>query len=100
MVAAYRRRRDMAASLLSDLGVPFTRPGGAFYLLVDISEARQESYDFARALLTEARVAVAPGGTFGHQSRNHVRLSLATADDQLAEGIRRLAAFLRRARGS
>ncbi len=98
MVEAYRRRRDMAVSMLADLDVPFSRPSGAFYLLVDVSSAAMESYEFAKLLLKEARVAVAPGATFGQQSRNHVRLSLATADGQLAEGIRRLAAFLRGSR--
>lgn len=95
MVQAYRRRRDLAVRLLTELHVPYCPPSGAFYLMVDISARGTDSYGFSRALLTEAHVAVAPGETFGDIARNYVRISLAASDEQLAEGLRRLAAFLR-----
>lgn len=95
MCAAYRRRRDLAVTLLTQLGVPFTPPSGAFYLLADISASGMDSYTFAKGLLSEAHVAVAPGETFGPSTRSCVRISLATSEDQLVEGIKRLAAYLK-----
>ncbi len=95
MVEAYRRRRDLAVRLLADLDVPFCPPSGAFYLMVNISARGMDSYGFSRALLREAHVAVAPGDTFGTFARNYVRISLATSDEHLVEGLRRLAAFLK-----
>jgi aspartate/methionine/tyrosine aminotransferase len=54
----------------------------------------QDSYAFARQLLLEQRVAVAPGETFGDAGRGLVRVSLATDQAILEEGLRRLAAAL------
>lgn len=96
MVTAYKRRRDLAYSILTDRGVRAFLPNGAFYMLVDIAGSGLGSYDFARALIKETRVAVAPGATFGPDSDRFVRLSLANADDIIREGCVRLAAFLSR----
>jgi len=95
MRLAYQRRRDLAVRLLTLLGVECVRPSGAFYLLADISASEMDSYSFAKAFLKHSRVAVAPGDTFGPATRNYVRISLATSDELLEEGLRRLAAFLR-----
>ena len=43
-------------------------------------------------LLDQARVAVAPGEGFGARGAGYARLSLAVDDDDLAEGVARLAA--------
>ena len=61
MVSAYRRRRDLAYSILTERGVHAFRPNGAFYMLIDIAQSGLGSYDFARTLIKETRVAVAPG---------------------------------------
>ena len=44
----------------------------------------------AERLLTETRVAVAPGEGFGARGEGHVRLSLAVADEFLDAGLERL----------
>ena len=46
-----------------------TPPGGAIYLMIDISAAGMDSGEFAIRLLKEQRVAVAPGSTFGQMCR-------------------------------
>jgi aspartate/methionine/tyrosine aminotransferase len=48
--------------------------------------------ELAAVLLDEARVAVVPGEAFG--SPGYARLSYALADDQLMEGLGRLAEVL------
>lgn len=96
MCSAYRRRRDLAADLLTRFGVPYHLPFGAFYMLVDVSAGGMDSYRFAKELLRQTSVAVAPGDTFGPSLRQSVRLSLATADEQLCEGVNRLSEFLSR----
>lgn len=84
---AYRRRRDAALALLDRAGVGYVRPGGAFYLMVDVGS----SGDFARRLLVERRVAVVPGEAFGAGGAGLVRVSLAAADDAIEQGLSRLA---------
>ena len=98
---AYRRRRDLAVALLRERNLFVTSPQGAFYILADIIAVTRDSYAFAKELVMRSQVAVAPGEAFGPHGAGLVRLSLATDDATLAEGIRRLAdavAALRAAR--
>jgi|1186.fasta_scaffold10743_2 aspartate aminotransferase len=90
MRATYRHRLELATSLLDELGVPYVRPAGAFYLLVDVSAAGVDSRTFALALLDEHGVAVVPGSAFGTGAEGLVRVSLCVADDAISEGLRRL----------
>ena len=87
----YRERRDAAVSLLSARGIGCVRPAGAFYLMVDVSAATTDSDAFARRLLAERHVAVAPGSTFGAAGEGFVRVSLAAGRDAVLEGLERLA---------
>lgn len=88
---SYRRSRDAAVSLLQARGIGCVRPQGAFYLMVDVSQATPDSDAFAQRLLTERHVAVAPGATFGAGARGFVRVSLAAGHDAVMEGLERLA---------
>ena len=94
----FRARRDYLLPALRLLGfdIPIA-PEGAFYLYADLSRLASDSDDFARRLLEEAGVAITPGRDFGlHAPGRHARFSYATTRTRLAEGVRRLAAFLGR----
>lgn len=93
---AYRRRRDLALDVLTAGGVDAFRPDGAFYLWADVGRSKMASLDFALALLAARDVAVAPGSAFGASGDDRVRISLATGEDDLLEGCRRLVGFLDR----
>ncbi len=95
MRTEYESHRDLAASLLRDAGLSFVTPDGAFYTMVDVSPFNLDSYTFARELLQEAGVAVAPGRTFGPSGEGYVRVSLAPTAEEITEGLERFAAFLR-----
>lgn len=95
---AFRARRDYLLPALRDLGfgVPQT-PQGAFYIYADCSRFTDDSFAFARDLLEQAGVAIAPGADFGaHRAREHVRFAYTRPVAVLEEGVRRMAAFLRR----
>ena len=94
MREAYRRRRDIALEVLRERGLYRYTPGGAFYVLVDISAAGMDSRDFAVRLLEEKRVAVAPGSTFGRLSAAAVRVSVASRDEDVKEGLHRICDFI------
>jgi len=96
--AIFRERRDYLLPALRELGfdIPVT-PEGAFYLYADCSRFTDDSERFARELLEQAGVAITPGIDFGrHRARQHVRFSYANTRENLEEGARRLAEFLRR----
>lgn len=90
MVAGYRRRRDLVVDLLREAGLLLSVPEGAFYILADVSPAGLDSHAFAVRLLHERGVAVAPGSAFGEVAGDAVRISLASSDEDLREGVGRL----------
>jgi aspartate/methionine/tyrosine aminotransferase len=94
MVAAYRRRRDLAVDLLREAEMLISVPEGAFYIMADVSAAGIPSRELAMRLLQERQVGVAPGDAFGQVAAQSVRISLASADADLREGIGRLAEFV------
>ena len=94
MVAAYRTRRDKALEILRKQQLNFYVPEGAFYVLVDVSRYTHDSDLFARELLQKEKVAVAPGRTFGPGGLKYVRVSLATADQDLITGLDRVCRFI------
>jgi aspartate/methionine/tyrosine aminotransferase len=96
-----RRRRLLHAGLNDIPGVSCVEPEGAFYAFPSVTgvlgrsvkgHRPTSSLELAAVLLDEARVAVVPGEAFG--SPGYARLSYALADDQLREGVRRLAVVL------
>jgi aspartate aminotransferase len=88
---AYRERRDLAVAQLDAQGMGYLRPEGAFYLWVDVRDrCGGDVGAWAMDLLRQRHVAVAPGTTFGPLGEGWVRLSLATATEDLLEGIRRM----------
>jgi L-glutamine---4-(methylsulfanyl)-2-oxobutanoate aminotransferase len=78
--ALYERRRDRVVA-----EIPGARCEGTFFVWFPLLEG----VTFER-LLAEHRVAVAPGEGFGARGRGYARLSLATADEALDEGLARL----------
>ncbi|MBN2046924.1 MAG: aminotransferase class I/II-fold pyridoxal phosphate-dependent enzyme [Anaerolineaceae bacterium] len=96
MSAAYRARRDACLDILRANGFYQYTPQGAFYLLVNISQSGMDSYTFAKTLLKEEHVAVAPGSTFGRLSDDFVRVSLASSMENLQVGLERMCCFIQR----
>ncbi|MDB5079601.1 MAG: Aminotransferase [Chloroflexi bacterium] len=94
MRQAYQRRRDLVCDVLREKGLLQYVPNGAFYIMIDVSQAQMDSYDFCKELLKAKKVACAPGATFGPRASGLVRVSLATAEDDLVEGVRRLCSFV------
>jgi aspartate/methionine/tyrosine aminotransferase len=99
MRAAFDRRRRAIVSLLSDIpGIVCPEPQGAFYVYPSVKgllgrplrgRTATSTSDLATLILEEAEVAVVPGEAFG--TPGYLRLSYALGDDDLAEGIDRIA---------
>ena len=110
MVAEFDRRRHLIVDGLNRLdGVACARPRGAFYAFANVSGLFGRSsagaagttrlggsLDVAAFLLEAARVAVVPGLDFGSDA--HVRLSYATSDALIREGLARMDAAIRQLR--
>ncbi len=98
MCDAFKRRRDLVIDLLEDIeGVKVNVPKGAFYVFPDMSSyfgkrdgetQINNSLDLSMYLLNKAHVAVVPGVAFG--APNNIRISYATSDEKIKEGIQRI----------
>lgn len=87
MVDTYRRRRDLVVRRLADAGMPVAAPAGAFYLMLPLApgaDSRAAALD-----LVGHGVALAPGTAFGAVAADHLRLSLASSEQDLRTGLDR-----------
>jgi len=95
MCSYYRERRNQAQTILRQEGMKTWTPEGAFFTMVDISIASTDSYTFARNLVANHRVSVAPGETFGPAGKGLIRVSLATTAENLEIGLERIVGAIR-----
>jgi aspartate/methionine/tyrosine aminotransferase len=104
MRSAFDRRRITMHRMLDQIdGVECPEPQGAFYAFPSFEAVLgtevggrvvSTSLELAAVILDEAKVAIVPGEAFG--APGYARLSFALGDDDLVEGIERIAKLLGR----
>jgi aspartate/methionine/tyrosine aminotransferase len=102
MKIAFDRRRHLITGLLGAIpGVSCPLPEGAFYVYPSVRDlvgrslrgaTIESSAHLAGLILDEVEVAVVPGEAFG--TPGYLRLSYATSDADITEGVGRMAALL------
>jgi aspartate aminotransferase len=101
-IVAYKRRRDLAVEMLNQAkGITCHKPEGVFYVFPNVAgclgkttaagRALSTDEDVCLALLEENYVATVHGAAY-HMSP-YLRISTATADDDLLEGLKRIQTF-------
>ena len=86
-----RRRLKLLDGLNAIEGITCLRSQGAFYLFPRVSSFGLSSEEFSGRLLDEEQVAVVSGHAFG--ADGYIRLSYATSDEIIEEGLRRISHF-------
>ncbi|MDR1943345.1 MAG: aminotransferase class I/II-fold pyridoxal phosphate-dependent enzyme [Synergistaceae bacterium] len=88
----YTRKRDLFLSGLDEIGIAYTKPEGAYYVLLDVSEFGYENdLEFCEDLAREVGVGAVPGSSFFKEDVNHlIRLHFAKKEDTLSEALNRL----------
>jgi aspartate/methionine/tyrosine aminotransferase len=95
MVAEYKARRDLLVAGLNNIpGITCLTPGGAFYVVPNITKTGMTSEEFAKFALEKAKVALLPLTNFGPSGEGYVRLCYATSRERILEGLKRLSAAL------
>jgi len=96
LVARLKNNRDHALAALRRMpGVVVPEPDGAFYLFPRI-EGAGDSFAFAKRLLMETKVGLAPGVAFGAGGEGNVRICYASQREVVEEAMIRMASFLMR----
>lgn len=88
----YTHMRDLFTAGLEGIGLQFTRPQGAYYVLVDISEFGYESdLAFCEDLARKVGVGAVPGSSFFKEPENrYIRFHFAKQDATLKAALDRL----------
>lgn len=89
--ALYEERRNFLVKRLRQIGWEVNAPKGSFFAWFKVPEGFTAE-SFAKVLLEEAHVAVAPGEGFGQQGRYYVRIGLVNSEERLNEAVERIAA--------
>jgi aspartate/methionine/tyrosine aminotransferase len=92
----YQENRRILIEGLPRAGLDkFLPADGAFYLYADVSQFTSDSFEFAKQMLEQARVAATPGIDFdpvhGHR---FIRFSYARSADDMREAVARIARWL------
>ena len=90
MTGAYSRRRDKVIRMWHESPGPVRlhEPRGAFYFFIDVRELKMPSCAIAESLLSETGVAVVPGSVYGENGEGFLRMTIAAADETIANGFR------------
>ena len=98
----FAERRDYMYEKINSIdGLSCLKPGGAFYIMMNISEILnksidgnnvEDSFSFADNLLEFKKVAVIPGVAFG--ADDYIRLSYANSLENIKKGLSRIEEFI------
>jgi aspartate/methionine/tyrosine aminotransferase len=96
-VARLRASRDLLVRSLGALpGMEVAPPPGAMYLFFRITGRSDDSLAFAKRLVAESGLGIAPGVAFGPEGEGYLRWCFAASDALLLQGVERLQRFLDR----
>jgi alanine-synthesizing transaminase len=86
----YRKRRDVLIDGLARAGWHIPKPKGTMFVWAEIPEPFRPlgSMEFAKLLLTEAKVAVSPGIGFGPYGDEFVRFALIENEHRTRQAVR------------
>lgn len=89
----YTHMRNLFIGGLKNIGLTFTEPQGAYYVLLDISEFGYEDDNvFCEQMIQKVGVAAVPGSSFFREDVNHlIRFHFAKKDATLLAALDRLA---------
>lgn len=90
LTAVYHQRREWVLRRLAALRWPARDAQGTFFLWLGVPPGYR-SQEFARLLLQEAHILVAPGTGFGAGGEGFIRISLTAGDEALSNALDRLA---------
>jgi aminotransferase len=88
----YTKKRTLFLDGLKSIGLPFTEPQGAYYVMLDISEFGYKSdLEFCEKLAEKVGVGAVPGSSFFRENVNHlIRFHFAKQENTLNEALERL----------
>ena len=96
--ATYQKRRDVMVRGLHETGWIVANPKASMYVWAQIPGryAGMGSIEFAKKLLADAKIAVAPGIGFGDYGDDHVRIALIENEARIRQAVRGIKDMIRK----
>ena len=89
-ITTYRRRRDIAEQIMTELGCTFDPNQVGMFLWGKIPEKYKDCEELTERVLHEARVFITPGFIFGSNGQRYIRISLCAKDEKIKEALERV----------
>ena len=91
MVERYAKRRELMYNGLNSIkGISCVKPESTFYAFPNISSFGMSSWDFAKYMVKEHKLALLPGSIFGENGEGFARLSFATSSRNIETALKKL----------
>ena len=92
----YRKRRDVMVESFGRAGWDIPPPAASMFAWAPLPPALKEmgSLEFSKQLLTEAKVAVAPGVGYGEEGEGYVRIAMVENEQRLRQAARNIRRYL------
>ena len=94
----YLKTRNLMCERLDKLDSVFqyNKPGGSYLMFPKImGERGNDSFEFSKNLLKEAKVSTTPGIEFGPTGENHIRLSFCVPEEMINKAFDRMEKYFR-----
>jgi aminotransferase len=89
-LAIYDDRRHTLTAALTDMGLGFVYPAGAFYVWVNVSSTGMTAEEFVYRLLVDTGVLISPGTIFGNGGEDYMRMSLLVPKERIEAAVERM----------
>lgn len=95
ILAEYDRRRGLWIETLETIGLPYSKPQGAYYVFIDIRPTRLSSAEFVTRAREEARLVFQPGTIGGGAGEGFIRSALTKGSPEFEQGLERFAGYVK-----
>jgi alanine-synthesizing transaminase len=97
IVEMYRKRRDVLCESFANAGWVINKPKSSMFVWAKLPPEAEYlgSNEFAKQLLTEAKVAVSPGIGFGEHGDNYVRIALIENEKRIRQAAKNIKKYLK-----
>jgi alanine-synthesizing transaminase len=97
IIETYKKRRDVLLESFANVGWIIDKPNASMFVWAKIPEAASHlgSMEFAKGLLSEAKIAVSPGIGFGAGGEGYVRIALIENENRIRQAARNIKKYLK-----
>lgn len=86
----YSARREKVYELLDALNCRYDKQQVGLFIWAKIPTEFKDGYELSDEVLSKARVFITPGGIFGTNGNEYIRVSLCTTQEKITEALQRI----------